>query len=220
MNILVIAPHPDDEILGVGGTMRKRAEEGHRVTVCVITKGCEPYYSTDMILETRGEQKCAHQLLGVSDCVYLDFPTIELDRIPFSAVVKKLEDVVKHIEPDEVYIPHYGDIHFEHRITYDAAMTALRPKKESPVKRILAYETISETGWDYECSAKTFMPNVYEKIDSYIDAKLCAMEKMKSQLQEFPSARSLNALLSLAKYRGATIGTNAAEAFALLREVR
>lgn len=220
MRVLVIAPHPDDEIIGVGGTIAKRAAEGHEVYVCVVTKACEPLFSSEIVEYGRKECRQADALLGVKETIFLDFPAVMLETIPRYQLNDGILKTVQKIMPDEVYIPHRGDMQLDHKMVVDAAMVALRPKYEHVVKRIYAYETLSETGWDIPNSTNEFIPNVYEDISVTINKKIEAMNKFRSQLGEFPNARSLGAIEALAKYRGATVNVNAAEAFSLIREIK
>ncbi|MBR3534003.1 MAG: PIG-L family deacetylase [Clostridiales bacterium] len=220
MNILVIAPHPDDEVLGCGGTIAKRSAQGHNVYVCVVTKGCEPLFHEDFVEQGRDECRRADAFLGVKDTFFLDFPAAMLEEIPRYKLNDGLLSVVRRVKPDEVYIPHRGDMQIDHKMVVDAAMVALRPKYEHKVKRIYAYETLSETGWDIPNTTNEFIPTVYEDISSTLDKKMKAMEIFRSQLAEFPNARSVGAIEALAKYRGSTVTVNAAEAFVLIREIK
>ncbi len=220
MNVLIIAPHPDDEILGVGGTIAKRVKNGHSVYVCVITKGCQPLFSEDFVETGRNECRTADHYLGVAETIFLNFPAVMLETVPRYELNGKIIEVVQQIKPDEVYIPHRGDMQIDHKMIVDAAMVALRPKYKHNVKRIYAYETLSETGWDIPNSVNEFIPTVYEDITDTLQLKLNAMSLFKSQLGAFPEARSIEALASLAKYRGATVNCRAAEAFSLIREIK
>ena len=220
MRVLVIAPHPDDEVLGVGGTIAKRAAAGHEVYVCVVTKGCEPMFHADLVERARAECRRADALLGVKETLFLDFPAVMLETVPRYQLNDGIMKVIRRIAPDEVYIPHRGDMQLDHKMIVDAAMVALRPKYTHVVKRICAYETLSETGWDIPNTGNDFIPTVYEDISDTISAKLDAMSVFQSQLAPFPNARSLEAVEALAKYRGASVTVNAAEAFMLIREIR
>jgi len=220
MKVLVIAPHPDDEILGCGGTIAKRAAEDHDVYVCIVTKGYKPLFSPSLIARGRREDMEAGELLGVRNTIFLNFPASLLDTVPAHELNDSLANLVQNIQPDEVYIPHRGDIHTDHQIVADAAMVAVRPKYDHVVKRVYAYETVSETGWNIPAQHNEFIPNVYEDITESIDAKMEAMRIFKSQLEPYPKARSLNAIGSLAGYRGSTIGVPYAEAFMLVREIK
>lgn len=220
MNILIIAPHPDDEILGCGGTIAKRVKEGHDAYVCVITKGFEPLFKEELVQQTREECRRADAFLGVKNTFFLDFPAAMLEEVPRYKLNDGILSIVKKVQPDEVYIPHHGDMQIDHKMVVDAAMVALRPKYEHRVKRIYAYETLSETGWDAPNTVNEFIPTVYEDITSTIDKKKKAMEIFQSQLAEFPNSRSIGAIEALAKYRGSTVTVNAAEAFVLIREIK
>lgn len=220
MNVLIIAPHQDDEVLGCGGTIVNRVARGDNVFVCVVTKGREPLFNEEYVEKVLQEGKRADEFLGVKEVIYLDFPAVMLEDVPRYRLNDAILEVIKKISPSEVYIPHRGDMQMDHKIVADAAMVALRPKYNLGVRRIYAYETLSETGWDIPNVANEFIPAVYEDISSALVKKVSAMRFFESQLQEFPNARSIEAIEALAKYRGSTILKNAAEAFVLIREIR
>lgn len=220
MKVLVIAPHPDDEILGVGGTMAKRSAKGDEVYVCVVTKGCPPLFNEEFIEQGRVECREADRLAGAKETLFLDFPAVMLETVPRYEFNGKIGEVISKIRPDEVYIPHRGDMQLDHQMVVDAAMVALRPKYAHTVCRIYAYETLSETGWNIPNTVNEFIPNVYEDISDFLDTKIKAMEIFKSQLAEYPNARSVGAIEALARYRGSTVSVNAAEAFSLVREIK
>jgi len=220
MNVLVIAPHPDDEILGVGGTIAKRAMNGNSVYVCIVTKAGEPLFRENLVEQGRKECREADQLLGVKETFFLDFPAVRLEEVPRYKLNDGLMQAVQRVKPEEVYIPHRGDMQLDHKMIVDAAMVALRPKYDYVVKRIYAYETLSETGWDIPNTVNEFIPTVYEDISDTFEKKLQAMNIFQSQLADFPAARSLGAIEALAKFRGATVNVIAAEAFMLIREIK
>ena len=220
MNVLIIAPHPDDEIIGVGGTIANRAQAGHDVYVCIVTKGCEPLFSNESVEQVRNECKKADAFLGVKETIFLDFPAAMMEDVPRYKINDALIKEIQRIKPDEVYIPHRGDMQLDHKMTVDAAMVALRPKYKHVVKRIYAYETLSETGWDIPNTVNEYIPTVYENISNTLEKKLNAMSIFQSQLADFPAARSLGAIEALAKYRGATVNVMAAETFTLVREIK
>ncbi len=220
MKVLVIAPHPDDEIIGTGGTIAKRSAAGDEVFVCIVTKGYPPVFDEDFISQGRRECLEADKLLGVRETVFLDFPAVMLETVPRYQFNGAMCDVVSRLRPDEVYIPHRGDMQLDHQVVVDAAMVALRPKYQHVVKRVYAYETLSETGWNIPNTVNEFIPNVYENIADTLENKLRAMAVFQSQLEQFPAARSLEAMKALAKFRGATVNVPAAEAFSLVREIK
>lgn len=219
MKILVIAPHPDDEIIGCGGVISKRIYAGDEVWVCVVSEGQYPMYSKKFIEEERKEMLSAHKYLGVHHTVTLGFPSAKLDQISQHEINDRLCRLVEEINPTEVFIPHRGDVHRDHQIVADAALVALRPKGSNKVKKILAYEVLSETDWNIPNEQNAFIPNVYEDITKQINNKLGAMKKYRSQLKEYPAARSNEGIKALAKHRGVTVGKKYAEAFMLIREV-
>lgn len=219
-SILVIAPHPDDEILGVGGTMIKHVQSGNAVHVCIVTRGVEPFFSNDLIETTRGEARVCHRTIGIKETFFLDFPSVILDKEYRHEINGKLLDVIQKTLPDEVYIPHWGDMQKDHQIVTEACMVALRPKYEHIVKQIYAYETLSETGWNIPNVQNEFIPNVYVDISEQLQAKLDAMRTYQTQLSDYPNPRSLEAVEALAKYRGSTVNVRAAEAFMLIREMK
>lgn len=220
MKILVIAPHPDDEILGAGGTISKYKTEGHDVFVCVVTKGSLPLFAPEGVKQVRRECENADNLLGVDKTFFLDFPAAMLEDVPRYKLNDAISKIVQEIKPDEVYLPHRGDMQIDHKMIVDASMVALRPRYKHVVKRIYAYETLSETGWDIPNTVNEFIPTVYNDITEYIDKKIEALVSFKSQMAEFPNARSVQAVKALAMYRGATVNVAAAEAFSLIREIK
>ncbi len=220
MRVLVIAPHPDDEIIGVGGTIAKRAKDGDEVYVCVVTKGKSPLFNDEFIEQGRKECRKADKKLGVKETIFLDFPAVMLETVPRYEFNGKISEVVNSIKPDEVYIPHRGDMQIDHQMVVDAAMVAVRPRGNNYPKRVYAYETLSETGWNIPNIVNEFIPTVYEDITDTYEVKLEAMAIFESQLSTFPEARSIGAIEALAKYRGATVSVKAAEAFSLVREVK
>ncbi len=223
MNILVFAPHRDDEIIGVGGTILKRKAAGSRVAVCVVTssEGCDiPEKTrkyTDMVHE---EMQRAHQYCGIDQYYGLPFEPVMLENYLRAEINKAMMDVILAEKPEEVYIPFWGDMQKDHRVVTDAAMVVLRAKYNHPVKRIYVYETLSETGINLPNEENTFIPNVYEDITDYLEKKKEALSFFKSQFHDFPDLRSLETVDALAKLRGATVNVKAAEAFMLVREVK
>ncbi len=217
MRILVVAPHPDDEILGCGGIMAKRINAGDDVYVCVVTEGKEPMYKKEFIENEEIEMRLAHKRIGVKKTICLRLPGAMLDNVYRHKLNDALSEIVKIIQPDEMYIPHRGDMHFDHQIVAEASLVAARPIGKHKVRRVLAYEVMSETDWNDP--SLTFCPNVYEDISDTIGKKLFSMVAYGSQLQMPPAARSGLAIVSLARHRGAVIGVEYAEAFQLVREV-
>ncbi|MCM1213748.1 MAG: PIG-L family deacetylase [Lachnospiraceae bacterium] len=219
MRVLVIAPHADDEILGVGGTIAKYVEEGNQVDVCIVTVGQTPMFSSDAIAAVRHEALEAHKLLGVHESIFLEFPAVLLSQVPRYEINGKLCEVITKVRPDIVFIPHFGDMHYDHMLVAQAAMVAVRPINECTVKEVYAYETLSESEWNVPHAANAFIPNTYIDISKQVGQKREAMSCYRSQVKMFPHPRSIEALDALAKLRGSTVGVCAAEAFCLLRRI-
>ncbi|WP_062204848.1 PIG-L deacetylase family protein [Aureimonas sp. AU12] len=217
--VLVIAPHPDDEVLGCGGTIARIAAEGGRVDVAVVTRGQPPAYTPEMIAGVRGEAEAAHGRLGVTQTHWLDQPAAQLAETPHSQLNAALGDLVRELSPDTLFIPFVGDMHLDHQLIFLSALVAARPHQAAYPRSILAYETMSETNWNAPYVTPGFVPQVFVDISGTLDAKLEAMSLFASQVRAFPHERSLEALRALAILRGTTVHRPAAEAFVLVRDV-
>lgn len=224
MNILIFAPHPDDEILGCGGVMAKYAKRGDKVTVCICTCGHPPVYDDSLMKANNWphtlypEIKKAHELLGVHDTLYLDFPVVAVESVPRYEFNGRIMQVVQSVKPDVVYIPHFGDMQKDHTLVSEAIMVAVRPRGEHRVRKVYSYETLSETEWNIPHVKNIFIPNTFIDVSDVMESKLQAMACFESQLSDFPEPRSLEAVEALAKLRGSTMNAHRAEAFALIRE--
>jgi LmbE family N-acetylglucosaminyl deacetylase len=216
---LVLAPHPDDEVLGAGGSMARWAREGHRVHVAVVTRGRPPLYPEAGEARCRAEALAAHRILGVAETRFLDFPAAELDGNPHRELNQALDDLFRDLEPEALYLPFPGDVHLDHQRVFHSALVAARPCRPGCPRRVYAYETLSETNWNAAYLTPGFLPNHYVDVGATLDTKLEAMARYRSQLQEPPHERSLAALRALAVLRGATVGLAAAEAFVTIRTV-
>lgn len=219
MNVLVVAPHADDEILGVGGTIARYVSEGHDVYVCVVTSGHPLMFPKSMLEKLRNEALEAHRYLGVKQSIFLDFPAVMLNEIPRHEINAKISDVIQEIKPEIIYIPHHGDMHLDHYIVSQSTMVGARPVKDFKVREIYSFETLSETEWNIPHANNAFLPNTFINISDFIDKKIKAMGLYTTQLHAYPHPRSIEAIEYLAKIRGATVGVNAAEAFCSIRRI-
>ena len=217
--ILILAPHPDDEVLGCGGLIRKKAEMGHQVYVLIATRGSAKRYSDERVTNVRKEALAAHTLLGVVETLFLDFPAPELDLVSKADMSSQIAEILKKLEIQELFLPHRGDIHHDHQAIFNAGLVAARPTGGNTVKMIYTYETLSETEWAAPFASDAFIPTYFVDVTAQFEYKLQAMEQFKSQLRPFPNSRSLEAISSLAKYRGCTVGFNKAEAFMVIRVI-
>ena len=221
--VLVLAPHPDDEILGAGGTIARLVAEGAEVHAAVVTNasiGAPELFSAEAMARVRDEARAAHALLGVKQTWFEDLPAPRLDTEPCYRIAQVLGRLFKEIAPGELYIPFRGDLHVDHRALFTAALVAARPLPGQPVRKILAYETLSETEWAAPFGDDTFIPTVFNDVSAYLELKLRALSCFQSQMRPFPNSRSLEAVRALAMLRGATVGCAAAEAFHLVRDIR
>ena len=222
--VLVLAPHCDDEILGCGGIMAKNIDAGVPVYVAVVTNGnlgapeIFPKEGTDKV---RSEARKAHKLMGVTETFFLDFPAPRLDSIPSYKLSIELNKLLKRLQIKTLYVPHRGDIHKDHRITYESALVASRPIDNCTVNKIYAYETLSETEWAPPFGDDAFIPNVFEDISGkYLQQKIDAFKCYQTQLKHFPHSRSVKSIEVLSNMRGVTVGVSNAEAFMLVREIK
>lgn len=219
MRVLIVAPHRDDEILGCGGTMLKRKAAGDYVAVCLVTAR-EGDVLPPWTQRIQDEMKRCHAFIGVDEYIGLPFGANKLESFSRLEFNESFENVMKRIQPDEVYLPFWGDMQKDHQMTVDGAMVSLRMKNSYAPKRIYAYETLSETGINVPSVHYTFIPNVFEDISDFLEAKLEAMRFYESQLHPFPDLRSIETVEALALLRGSTVNVKAAEAFMLIREIK
>jgi LmbE family N-acetylglucosaminyl deacetylase len=216
---LVLAPHPDDEVLGCGGVIARLTASGKPVDVAIVTRGMPPAYPAEQVEQVLAETKAAHALLGVRHTHFLDFPAAALDQVPRADLNAAVRKVMLDGQPDTIFVPFVGDIHIDHQLVFSAAMVASRPAGGFRPCRILAYETVSETNWDAPYLSPSFVPNIFISIDGHLEKKIEAFEKVASQVKDFPNERSVRALRALAELRGACVHVPAAEAFVLVREI-
>lgn len=216
-NILVIAPHPDDEVLGCGGTIAKHKKQEDKIYLCVITKAYTPNWSEKFIKDRLKEVEKANKILGVEKTYFLDFPTVKLDTIPQKELNNAIHKVITKVKPDIMYIPHKGDLNKDHRLIFEASLVAIRPINKHRIKKVLSYETLSETEWGQ--SIYPFVPNVYIDISKSLNKKLEAMKVYKNQIKKYPHPRSLKIIEVLAEKRGSEVNLKFAEAFILIKEI-
>lgn len=217
--VVVVAPHADDEVLGCGATIARLASLGVEVHVVIVTRGCPPLFSKELVERVAAEAKASHSRLGVHQTHWLDFPAAGLDGVPRSELNQEIGRVLTSIAPDTVFAPFVGDLHFDHQIVFDAVMVWARPRSEAAPPRIWTYETLSETNWSAPGLSPTFAPNLFVDVTDFLEAKIEAFALFASQVHQFPDERSLEALRSLARMRGATVHRAAAEAFMIIRQV-
>ena len=216
--ILIVAPHPDDETLGCGGTILKHKKNGDKIYWLIVTEINQNLGYSDEEIRMRTEEinkiSNFYDFHAVYKCGY---PTTKLDALPMTDIVKKISGIFNEINPNIVYLPFKNDIHTDHQVVFKAVASCTKWFRNLSVKRILAYETLSETEFSLGLDG-AFKPNYFVNIDDFLDRKLEAMAIYQTELSEFPFPRSFEALRSLAYFRGVASGYKAAEAFELLRE--
>jgi LmbE family N-acetylglucosaminyl deacetylase len=217
--VLVMVAHPDDEVLGAGGTMARHAARGDAVHVAFLTDGVGARGDNNAATEYRAAAaRKANAFLGARTPRFLGFADNRLDTLACLDVVKAIEALIDEINPDTIYTHHGGDLNIDHVICHRAVMTACRPLPGCRVRRILAMEIVSSTEWAPN-TALFFNPTLFIDISERMTAKRHALEAYAEEMRAFPHARSFEGIEALARWRGASAGLAAAEAFMLLREI-
>ncbi len=226
MNILVVAAHPDDEVLGCGGAIARHVENGDQVHVLILAEGLT---SRDDIRKRKRRQtelselaqsaKQANMLLGVKSLVLRSFPDNRMDSLDLLDIVKVIENIITEYQAQIVYTHHSGDVNIDHQIAHKAVVTACRPFPGQSIRRLLFFEVPSSTEWQATGLASSFCPNWYVDVSDTLENKLRALRLYSSEMRAWPHSRSLEAVEHLARWRGACIGVQAAEAFILGRNI-
>ncbi len=225
-SVFIVAAHPDDEVLGCGGSIARHADAGDHVQVLIVAEGATSrqqqrdrgQVDTELSDLARAAQK-AGEILGATGVELLDLPDNRLDSIDRLDLVKLIEARIKRYQPQIVYTHHSGDVNIDHRRLHEAVVTACRPTPGHSVKRLLSFEVASSTEWQPPGSAPTFQPNWFVDISAQWPRKREALVAYASEMRPWPHARSIQALEHLARWRGAQVGVEAAEAFCLLRQL-
>ena len=223
-SVLVFAAHPDDELLGVGGTVKRLAGQGADVRAVILAEGLtsrtDKRMDTDQnsLLELQKDARKAAAEVGYAGIDFCGLPDNRMDGMELLDVVKLVCGYVERYSPDTVFTHHHGDLNIDHRITCEAVLTACRPVGRYGVERIYAFETPSSTEWNY-VYAEPFRPNVYFDVTDTLEAKIKGMAHYRTESAMYPHPRSPEALRALGRYRGSSAGFGMAEGFMLLREV-
>jgi LmbE family N-acetylglucosaminyl deacetylase len=223
--VLVVAAHPDDEVLGVGGTLIGHVAQGDRVHILILADGetarAAANGAVDLATAVAGRMQAAREaahVIGAEKPRFAGYPDNRMDEIPLLDIVKSIEECIAAIAPTIVYTHHGGDLNIDHRLTCQAVLTACRPLPRASVRAIYAFETVSSTEWA-ELGAPAFVPNHFVDIEPYLETKERALTAYQNEMRAFPHARSRESVEALARHRGASVGVGAAEAFMLLREI-
>lgn len=217
--ILIVAPHPDDETLGVGGTIAKHSKSGDEIFILIVSGHLPPLYDREEYEKTVSEAYSAFNILGASKSKFLEIPATLIGDQPINEFNGKISSVVNDFNPHIVFCP-YPDRHIDHRLVFDSLMVATRPVgKGKNIELVAAYETLSETHWNAPHIEPNFTPNWVVDISDSIDTKVAALECYKSQISDFPGPRSIEAVKSLAVFRGTQAGFAYGEGFHVVRMI-
>ena len=218
--ILNIATHPDDETLGCGGTLLKHKSNGDAVHWLILTSIKEENGFDASVVETRRREIEAVSSMYTFDGVYeLDFPTMQLDAIPFNRLIGNISDVFEQVEPNIVYLPFKSDVHTDHQIAFKASYSCTKSFRCPSIKKIVMMETLSETEFTHSMKEDSFIPNMFVDITDFIERKIEIMNIYKSEIGTHPFPRSERNIRALATFRGATAGCEYAEGFMILKEI-
>ena len=218
MNVVTIAAHPDDELLGAGGTLARHARAGDTVHAVVCSEGASSRYADGMESELEAAGRRAAALLGLASLRFLQLPDQRLDTLPLVEVVQRLETVLEELDPEVVYTHAPGDINADHGVVARAVLTACRPYRFPRLRRLAAFETPSSSEWGGPPGLPPFVPNLFADITATLEVKIAAFECYASEVRPWPHPRSARALRERAATWGSVIGRAAAEPFVLLRE--
>ena len=224
--ILVIAAHPDDEVLGCGATMSIWAKEGNIIDIIIMAEGLtardqsRDYKKNKKKLQNlKNHAIKSSRILGVNSINFCDFPDNRMDSIDLLDVIKAIENYILKFKPNILITHSNSDLNIDHRIIHEACVTATRPQNNNSVKKILCFEIPSSTEWNFMSSNNKFDPNYFVDVTGFVKKKIKALNCYKTEIRKWPHPRSNKGIQALANWRGATIGTNEAESFILLREI-
>jgi LmbE family N-acetylglucosaminyl deacetylase len=234
MRVIIFVAHPDDEVLGMGGTILKHSQNGDFVKVVYLATGITSRRSTNFqnsvsyeqnenktnqiqkeIKNLRNDAKKSCNILKVKDSKFYDFPDNEMDSVPLLKIIKVIEKEIKETKPDRIYTHHFHDLNVDHRTVFNAVMTATRPIRLN-VKEIISFEVLSSTEWNYPMQ---FSPNYFVDIKSQLSAKIKAMKSYKNEIRNFPHPRSVENIKNVSQRWGSVSGKKAAEAFEIIRKI-
>lgn len=226
MRVLVVAAHPDDEVLGCGGTIARLTGQGHEVGIAILGEGITSRYERRdqadprLLEDLHAAAQRAAETLGVKEVSLHDLPDNRFDTVPLLDVVKIVEGLVARISPEVIYTHHGSDLNIDHVITHRAVLTATRPVAAQSVREVYTFEVPSSTEWAFQRFEQTFRPNVFIDVSETLHLKVEALSCYESEARVFPHPRSAEALEAIARRWGSVVGLNAAEAFELIRSVR
>ena len=217
--ILAISAHPDDETLGCGGTLLKHADQGDEIHWLIVTAPWEPLFDSQSLVRRQGEIKLVAEAYGMTSTNCLDLPVTKIDALALGEIIEPMRAAIEAVDPDIVYLVHRGDVHSDHRVTFDAAIAVLKPFRAGARTSIYSYECTSSTNMAPPFPQNAFIPQAFGNISGYLERKLEILSLYETEIFEPPHPRSLDAVRALAQYRGASVSVTAAEAFCVIREL-
>jgi len=220
--VLVIAAHPDDEVLGCGGTIAKMAAEGKQVEILILGEGAASRGGSAeaQIKQLQDDARKAAAIMGAKKVRFASLPDNRFDTVALLDIVKQIEAVVEEVKPELVFTQHGGDLNVDHEITFRAVMTAVRPMSGNKIRALYAYEVASSTEWAFQRFSPVFRPSLFVNISGFFDQKIAAMEAYESESRPAPHPRSPEVLRAIAAVRGSAAGMAAAEAFETIWEIQ
>ncbi len=218
-SVLVVAAHPDDEVLGCGGTIARHAAAGDEITCVFLADGATSREGEDDIRARERQARCAANALGIGEVLFAGFADNRMDAVALLDVVRVVEKIIARVRPEIVYTHHGGDLNVDHRAAHQAVLTACRPQPGQPMRAIYAFEVPSSTEWAPPTSLPAFAPTRFVDIAARLKQKRAALECYAAEMRAWPHARSFEAVEALARVRGACVGVEAAEAFMVIREI-
>lgn len=213
-SILVIGAHPDDELLGSGGTLKRLVEDGCKVISIIVALGRKEEAHHMRQLSER-----ANQVIGIEEVIFLKHANLELELLPLHQLTKEIEQLIQTYNPSKIFTHHYGDLNIDHKITFQAVLTATRPLPGKKPIELITFETVSSSEWNIYTNDKTFKPNYFVNITDQMDSKIEAIKHYDVEMRDFPHPRSYEGVQHLGRVRGMTIGVPYAEAFEVVRRV-
>lgn len=219
--ILVVAAHPDDELLGVGGTVARHVSMGDDVYCHILGQGAlsREGATSQEVLQLKKQAREAGAIIGFTDIFFSEFPDNAFDSVSLLDIVKAVEQIIERIKPAVIYTHHAHDVNIDHQLTCQAVLTASRPCNLFAPQEIYSFETLSATEWQQKSAEKIFKPTVYINIEETIEKKRAALRVYASELRPYPHSRSEEGVNILAQFRGLEAGLHYAESFELIRSI-
>lgn len=219
-NVVVVSPHPDDETLGCGGTLLKHIDKNDEIYWIIMTEASKGFgYSQKFIKKRNIQIKKVAESYKMKEVYELGFPAADLDNVPLKKMISKISEILNKINPEILYLPNRNDIHSDHKVTFDAVISCTKSFRYPSIKKVLIYETLSETEFAPPLIGGIFQPNCFSDISYYISKKIEIINIYESEIGKHPFPRSEKNMKALATFRGATAGVDYAEAFMIIKEI-